>query len=165
MGINGTKSDPLKNKSGVPQGSILVPLLFLVFINDISLEEHLSDINLFADDAVASAENKSKHEIIDQLQNCANSLDKWCISNKMVLSIEKTKTLFISNSQPNSQQKTNNHFENVKISNTMIDEVDSTKLLGVNVDKTLSWCIQVAQVKKCTSYRLFILKKIRKYLP
>ena len=154
--INGTKSDPLKIKFGVPQGSILGPLLFLVFINDISLEKHLSVINLFADNAVASAENKSKHEIIDQLQNCANSLDKWCISNKMVLSIEKTKTLFISNSQPNSHQKTNNHFENVKISNTMIDEVDSTKLLGVNVDKTVSWCMHVAQVKKCTSYRLFI---------
>ena len=65
--IHGTKSDPLKIKSGVPQGSILVPLLFLVglFINVISLEKPLSDINLFADDAVASAENKSKHEIID----------------------------------------------------------------------------------------------------
>ena len=60
------------------QGSILGPLLFLVFINDISLEEHLGD-NQFADDAVASAENKSKHEIIDKLQNCANSLDSWCI--------------------------------------------------------------------------------------
>ena len=71
MEINGTKSDPLKIKSGVPRGSILGSLLFLVFINDISLEEHLSDINLFADDAVASAEKKSKHEIIDKLQNCA----------------------------------------------------------------------------------------------
>ena len=160
MEINGTKSDLLKIKSGVPQGSILGPLLSLVFINDISLEEYLSDINLFAD-AAASAENKSKHEIIDKLQNCANSLNKLCISNKMVLSMEKTKTLFISNGQPNSQQKANNHFENVKISNTI---VDSTKLLGINVDKTLSSCMQVAQVKKCTSYRLFILKKIRKYL-
>ena len=79
---------------------------FYVFINDISLEEHLSDINLFADDAVASAENKSKHEIIDKLQNCANSLDRWCISNRMVLSIEKTKTLFISNSQLNKRLAT-----------------------------------------------------------
>ena len=83
----------------------------------------------------------------------------------MVLSIKKTKTLFISNSQPNAQQKANNHFENVNISNTTIDEVDSTKLLDVNVDKTLPWFMQAAQVKKCTSYRLFFLKKIRKYLP
>ena len=65
----------------------------------------------------------------------------------MVLSIEKTKTLFISNSQTNSRQKANNHFENVKISNTTIDEVDSTKLKGVYVDKTLYWCMQVVQVK------------------
>ena len=45
------------------------------------------------------------------------------MSNTMILSVEKTKTLFISNSQSNSQQKANNHFENVKIRNTMIDEV------------------------------------------
>ena len=56
----------------------------------------------------------------------------------MVLSIEKTKKLFISNSQTNSKQRANNHLENVKISNTTIDEVDSTKLLGVIVDKILS---------------------------
>ena len=97
--INSTKSDSLQIKSGLAQGSILGPLLFIVFINDISLEEHLSDINLFADDAVAREENKSKDDIINKCQKCASSLDSWCISNKMVLSIQKTKKLFISNSQ------------------------------------------------------------------
>ena len=48
---------------------------------------------------------------------------------------------------------------------TIIDEVNSTKLLGVNVDNTLSWTMQVAQVKKCTSYRLFLFRTIRKCLP
>ena len=52
----------------------------------------------------------------------------------------------------------------MKICNTTIDEVDSTKLLGVDVDKTLSLCTQVAMVTKCTSYRLFFLKKIRIFL-
>ena len=66
----------------------------------------------------------------------------------MVFSIEKTKTLFISNSQTNSQQQANNHLENVKISNTTIGEVYSTTLLGVNVDKTLSFCLQAAPFKK-----------------
>ena len=54
---------------------------------------------------------------------------------------------------------------NVKIGHTIIDEVNSTKLLGVNVANTLYWTMQVAQVKKCTSYRLFLFWTIRNYLP
>ena len=83
----------------------------------------------------------------------------------MVLSIEKTKTFFISNREKSVQINTNCNLANVKIGNTIIDEVNSTKLLGVNVDNNLSWTMQVAQVKKCTSYRLFLFRKIRKYLP
>ena len=78
----------------------------------------------------------------------------------MVLSRDKIKMLFISNSQANSQQKPNNHFKNVKISNTTIDEVHSTKLLGVNVDKRLSWCMQVAQVKKAPFIDYSFLRKL-----
>ena len=83
----------------------------------------------------------------------------------MLLSIEKTKTLFICNRHKTVQIKSNCYLENVKISETIIDEVIITKLLGFNVDNTLPWGMQVAQVKKCTSYRSFLLRKIRKYLP
>ena len=114
------------------------PLLYIIFINDISLEKYLSDINLFADDAVESVERKTKDKIIKKLQECAVSLDRWCLQNKMVLSIEKTKTLFISNREKSVQINTNCNLANVKIGNTIIDEVNSTKLLGVNVDNTLS---------------------------
>ena len=66
-------------------------VIFSIFINDISLEKYLSDINLFADDAVESVEDKTIDDIIKKLQECAGSLDRWCLQNKMVLSIEKTR--------------------------------------------------------------------------
>ena len=95
--------------------------------------------------------------VISKLQKCVSGLDRWCISNKMVLGIDKFRTLFISKSQKKSKQQANYHLANVKISNTTIDEVRSTKLLCVNVDETLSWCMQVGLVKN-----VFLLKKIRK---
>ena len=95
--INGTKSNSLNIKPGVPQGWILGPLPFIIFINDIYLEKYLSDINLFANDAVENVEDKTKDDIIKKLKECAGSLDKWCLQNKIILSIENTKTLFICN--------------------------------------------------------------------
>ena len=82
----------------------------------------------------------------------------------MVLSTEQTETLFIFNGQKSVQINPNCNLANVKICNTIIVQ-HSTKLLGVNVDNTLSWTMQVAQVKKCTFYRVFLFRKIRKYLP
>ena len=92
--IKNTISEPMPVICGVPQGSILGPLLFLIFINYISLEEHLSDICLFADDAIIGKSGRYKNEIKNKLQPCGNSIHTWCRQNQMVLSIKKTNTLF-----------------------------------------------------------------------
>ena len=146
----------------MPQGSILGPLLFLIFINDISLEEHLSDRCLFADDAVIGKSGRYKNEVKDKLQLCGNSIHTWCRQNQMVLSIEKTNTLFISSKH--KSLVTCIPTISVMIDQNKLEEVENAKLLGVFVDSTLSWKKQIAHVKQCVSFKLSLLRRIRKYL-
>ena len=164
VSIKDTLSGPMPVNCGVPQGSILGPLLFILFINDIFLEDHLNEICLFADDAVIKKSGLNKNEIRKKLQPCANSTQAWCLKNRMVLSIEKTNTLYICSKQKHEKQAADNA-NLVKIGEHELDEVENAKLLGVFIDNTLSWEKQIGQVKKNVSYKLSLLRRIRKYLP
>ena len=92
MKINSTSSAELTNYYGVPQG-ILGLLLFLIYINDLPLENRLGEIHLFADDATITANNKEltleivKSQLTVETQNTYN----WCRDNGMAVSAEKTK--------------------------------------------------------------------------
>ncbi len=164
--IDGITSDNLNIKRGVPQGSILGPLLFIIFINDIFLQDELSNINLFADDAVVCKTGKNKCEISKNIQKSAKSLHNWCKENDMVLSIEKTKTMFIYFGKQMYQRNKNSNMclEQIEINGNILEEVEKSKILGIMIDSNLSWNAHIAQVKKVVSFKLFLLRKIRKYL-
>ena len=97
--INGCKSDPMNIKTGVPQGSVLGPLLFIICIND--LPEHVpkSKVVLYADDTALFFANKESNTIQSVMQNDLTHLSNWFTTNGLVVNGKKSNVMLFGTSQ------------------------------------------------------------------
>ena len=129
--INGTISDIEITKCGVPQGSILGPILFLIYINDIVNSSKLLKFYLFADDTTLFYSSKNKAGTEDIVNREIGKVTNWLISNKLSLNIKKSCYLTFS------LVKRHQHI-NIKINNQPIEGKSYTKYLGVIIDNKLT---------------------------
>lgn len=134
IALNGANyySDWKTVSQGVPQGSILGPVLFLFYVNDLSLNISSPSV-LFADDTSVLVENKDSEKISESLINILGTLEAWFQLNGLNLNISKTHMMQFRTKQSKGEQ--------IKIihNNQDIEEIDSVKFLGLNLDKNLSW--------------------------
>ena len=157
-------SDMTTVRHGVPQGSILGPLLFIVFINDLPLHVSSSDIDLYADDTTITsyADFRKMSKLQDSLNMTVSEVVSWASANKLPLNEKKTKVLVVTGKRLSSKI---DYAPEVSIGSTKLTNVCSAKLLGLEIDQDLSFSWHVDSVCKKLSQRIGIPKKIRSMLP
>ncbi|MCG8112744.1 MAG: reverse transcriptase domain-containing protein [Candidatus Thiodiazotropha taylori] len=161
--LNNNLSDPASVTCGVPQGSILGPLLFLIFINDLPLSlKGTAVVDLYADDTTFYDFQNDVTRLEANLQHALDLLRVWCIQNGMVLNTDKTKVMLITSRQKRLMLQ--NPVLSLMYNGITIRMTTGDKILGVHVDENLIWNNHFQHVSKKLSSYLWLLSKIRSYL-
>ena len=153
---NGYESELKVINCGVPQGSILGPLLFLLYINDLTNVSSFLMPILFADDTNLFCTGTDLKEIIRLVNEEISKIYDWVNANKLPLNIDKTNFMLFT-------PKNFSHcIDDIVINQIKIQEVKETKFLGVIIDNKLKWSAHIMYISKKIAKGIGILLKSRK---
>ena len=147
---------------GVPQGSSLGPLLFLIYINDLPNCLKRSTPRMFSDDTSISYASDSTEEVQNVINLELKSLNDWLVANRLSLNIVKTEFMVIGSRQ---RIKTLNNEVYIEINGNIVNQVTPVKSLGVHLDNQLMWSVYIDKLCKKIASAIGALKRIRSYIP
>lgn len=162
VSVSGVLSSPLNLEVGVPQGSILGPLLFSIYMNHLPLLLKNTEVDIYADDTTIWSSGTNCTDIQNTLNNSLDKANSWFKLNRMIPNTKKTKHLLIGSVQRLSQS--NETTMEIYIDNIKLEEAAGEKLLGVVIDSNLSWNLHIDCLIKKLNSRICLLKRAKVYL-
>ena len=142
--VNGCTSSLLPINQGIPQGTIVGPMLFLIFINDAPFHVQNSSMKIFADDATLISRWDNISPMNNNIQKDLENIQQWAKMNKMIINEKKTKSMLIRGKRLRKRMGKQHLAQNssvdqlsIILNNSPIENVYSHKILGTEVDEDL----------------------------
>ena len=158
----GTKTPSLSTlKFGVPQGSVLGPILFSLYINDLPLYIKSLCV-LFADDTSLHNHHKHLGTLMNSLEHSVDNLISWTEMNHMALHPDKTKFMLATTRQ--QRQNLVPNLPPLTIKSDVIEEVQNHKVLGITIDNNLSMTPHMNALCKKISTKVFQLSRLKHFV-
>ena len=156
--FDGTPSNYNRILTGVPQGSILGPLLFIIYINDIAQSSKHFNFIIYADDTTLCSTLKINADAT-QLNMELNNVSRWLNLNKLSLNVKKTKAIAFHMPQKKIIQP------NIQINGSNIAFVENFVFHGITINNKLNWNSHINKVTNKISKTVGLLNKLRSFLP
>ena len=161
--LGNTRSTTGKLMSGVPQGSVLGPHLFNIFINDLFYNIKKAKISAYADDKQLYFSNANARIVQKTLNSELAVVSRWITDNGLLLNPKKCESLIFRRTNPKHNQ-TEEEKINFSVDGTLIEPSTTCKLLGVHIDERLNFNNHVASICKKTSKQIAVISRFRKLL-
>ncbi len=152
---NGVYSDWLPVRCGIPQGSLLGPLLFNISKNDINLVKN-SSLRLYADDTTQYSVDTCPVALENSLNHDINILSVWFSENLLQMNGNKTQAMILGKSD---------HRYNFRIGSSIIEIEDTLKILGVTLDKNLNFKPYINQILRKAYAKIAALHRLKRMVP
>ena len=143
--FDGSTSSKSSIECGIPQGSCLGPLLFIVYSNDFENCLKSTIPNMYADDTCVNIASENQNELLTDLKNELENVSNWMRINKLSVNASKSEYMVIGHWR--QLNKIGNDLPDLVLNNEVIKRVDKTKYLGINIDESLNWKEQYKDIK------------------
>ena len=154
-------SDELSIKTGIGQGTILGPLLFIFYINDIINVKGILKINMYADDCILFKSGNNWNNMSVTTQRDLDAIHHWCERNRLKVSTTKSKCLLFG---LRGKLAKVDYQKMLNLSDSLLPFVNSYKYLGITLGSQMDLTDLLSGVKKRITHHLFKLRKLRKYI-